>query len=421
MLEIRSVGFDKDKRKSGILYNQFYSAQRGINIFIINNQKIISKNYDTYAADRTQEIINYLKENLQSNDYKYIVLLTDDDAAYRFNIIEFLSQLPEFGLNKIADLKFRDSYYFIYDNKLKQLIKEEISHISSLHGYYNYQTGNYIAPKKYNLVCLRSIFHFFKEYVDSLKDKLNLNYILLDNLLNYNYSNDQNEIYLFCQSIDFQLITKPINKFLINTEQLTISMYNNTIKRYLSINIPVIDYSLENIASLDHPNIFYLPYQYNENEIEKLKKFYLDTPKIYDVAFCGSVSERRKKILDDIRNLGLTVLEITTDWADTRDMKIASCKMLINIHYRDDYNIYESMRCDRWAFATMPVLSEDSIYDELLDVKKNGVVLFYKYDELPMAVYHFIKNFKQPNPLSIEIIKNERLKILDNFKSIIFS
>ena len=68
------------------------------------------------------------------------------------------------------------------------------------------------------------------------------------------------------------------------------------------------------------------------------------------------------------------------------------------------------MRCDRWAFATMPIVSEDSIYDELLDVKKYGLVTFCPYDELVTKIIQTLKGANKHNLSAIKIIKHSRKK-----------
>lgn len=66
------------------------------------------------------------------------------------------------------------------------------------------------------------------------------------------------------------------------------------------------------------------------------------------------------------------------------------------------------MRCDRWAFATMPVVSEDSIHYGLLDVKKHGLITFCEYDQLILKTLEALKNFKKTNENIINTVKKER-------------
>lgn len=41
-----------------------------------------------------------------------------------------------------------------------------------------------------------------------------------------------------------------------------------------------------------------------------------------------------------------------------RDKEIGKC---YNLHFGPEYNVYESIRCERWRFAGMPVYSEPCV------------------------------------------------------------
>jgi hypothetical protein len=82
----------------------------------------------------------------------------------------------------------------------------------------------------------------------------------------------------------------------------------------------------------------------------------------YDVGFCGELSDRRLFILNELRQCGLNV-GVTQTWGIERDAFLASCTLLINIHYADDYNIFEAARCEPW-FSLKPIISECSLDDD---------------------------------------------------------
>lgn len=84
----------------------------------------------------------------------------------------------------------------------------------------------------------------------------------------------------------------------------------------------------------------------------------LQCPKEYDIAFVGGVdTEKRSRVLQNLHERGLRVHHIER-WGEDRDQEIAKCKILLNIHYDHDYTIFEAIRCERWIFAGMPVLTE---------------------------------------------------------------
>ena len=120
------------------------------------------------------------------------------------------------------------------------------------------------------------------------------------------------------------------------------------------------DYSLANIKILEKHGIKakYMPLQTTGPYLKKLKDFTEHT-KIYDIGFNGTISPRRKTILDKLAT-SFSVFT-STSWGDQRDMELAKCRVLVNIHYDTKYMIFESARCEPWLAAGVPVISELSI------------------------------------------------------------
>lgn len=120
------------------------------------------------------------------------------------------------------------------------------------------------------------------------------------------------------------------------------------------------DYSLANINILEKYGITakHMPLKTTGPYLEKLKRF-AECTKIYDIGFNGSMSPRRKVILDKLAT-SFTVLT-STSWGDKRDMELAQCRVLVNIHFDTDYMIFESARCEPWLAIGVPVISELSI------------------------------------------------------------
>lgn len=246
------------------------------------------------------------------------------------------------------------------------------------------------------------------EYIDSFNDNYKIEVLEISNQSCYKF----NGIYIFIQSIPEILVNSQMkNIILLNIEQLTIEKNIIMVNKLLNKNIKIIDYSIENIKLMENNNIGYLPYQYNDSEVYKLKIYNTIANKKYDVAFTGWISDRRRLIIDKLRAKGITVLLINNKWEDDRDMEIASARLLLNIHYNENYNIYESIRCDRWIFAGMMVVSEDSIYNESLDI--NNLVIFEKYDKLVDKVIEVINNYGKYNG---EFIINHR-DTINNIKT----
>lgn len=251
----------------------------------------------------------------------------------------------------------------------------------------------------------------FIEYAMSFGKRYSLKIAELSCIKSYT----DNNLYIFIQRIPDDLLKNPIkNMVLLNIEQITTPKYSDMIKEVLSKNIKVIDYSIENIhlinkiSPVTNNTIGYLPYQYEPNEVSKLETFVKHTPKMYDIAFTGWLSLRRKVIINKLKEKGFKVQLIKSKWGTNRDFMISSAKILLNIHYNESYNIYEAIRCDRWTFAGMMVVSEDSIENEELDISE--LVIFDKYDNLVDKVTEILNNYDEYHN---KFISNHKEMIVD--------
>ncbi len=102
-------------------------------------------------------------------------------------------------------------------------------------------------------------------------------------------------------------------------------------------------------------------------------------------------SEKRRKIINDLQSYGICVDEIS-GFRDLRDSKLFQYKILINIHYDDDYKIFEEMRCNRCIFNKMIVLSETSLYDDFHILKKH--ILVTDYNNIVDKVRDILRNYQ---------------------------
>lgn len=143
------------------------------------------------------------------------------------------------------------------------------------------------------------------------------------------------------------------NIYIINTEQLTRNYWLNNFKNY-SKNVKIIDYSLTNIELLKphREPIYYLPYTVNMEEI-------YDLPKIHDLCFVGEIGEYRSKITNKLKEKGIKINNITK-FGKERDDLLFQHKILLNIHFDQDYQIFEEFRCNRCIMNKMIVITEKS-------------------------------------------------------------
>lgn len=105
---------------------------------------------------------------------------------------------------------------------------------------------------------------------------------------------------------------------------------------------------------------------------------------------CSDNSPRRHEILQQLEQNNIKTLNVC-GWGDNRDTLIGSCKILINIHCTDSYKIYESLRCDRWTFSEMVVVSETLINDAVNDMSQ--IIILESYENIVNKIIHIINNY----------------------------
>jgi hypothetical protein len=232
---------------------------------------------------------------------------------------------------------------------------------------------NGIDISKYVLLCHNSDYNYIKEYIESVFKNNKL--IIYDN--NYDIINDNidylcirrppkfvnNTLYKYNTTSKYSCDNGPIflnyrKLSFLNLEHLTCKLNNKIIMKYMYPELDYYDYSLDNI------NIYgkgkYLPYIENIEETKKLKKL-MNVNKKYDVIFCGTYSKRRKNVIYYLLKKGINIKYFCKKFGDSRDKLIGQSKILLNIHEYNNWRIYESLRCERWRFAGMPIISENCI------------------------------------------------------------
>ena len=167
---------------------------------------------------------------------------------------------------------------------------------------------------------------------------------------------------------------------LLNMEQLTSASQVTWSNCY---HTAVLDYSLENIKvnKTLRPK-YYLPYQYNPNEIYNYEK-------TKDVCFVGlNENGRRGNILEQIP--GITLLE--TIYGKKRDEILFRHKILVNIHYSNLFSVHEQIRTTRCVFNKMIVITEPSTDDSLVPLREFMIVV--PYDKIVATVQFVLENYE---------------------------
>jgi hypothetical protein len=206
------------------------------------------------------------------------------------------------------------------------------------------------------------------------QDKSEKNTVFCDNPVLSNFSDflkseksPKSDLPIFVQRVFDNSTGKCV---VFNTEQLTRNDRDFICDFLSNEKIEEIwDYSLENIAILNSRGITktrHVPLVLWDSYREELES--LDSSIEYDVGFCGGVSPRREKILSDLEDLGFSVCRIYGEngyvLGNERDGALKKCSVILNIHYREDYKIFESSRCFNWLDIGKTVISESSMGED---------------------------------------------------------
>jgi hypothetical protein len=249
--------------------------------------------------------------------------------------------------------------------------------------------------------------------------------------------NDEHDIIIFLQVVpnhENTIIlknTKKVNIIICNTEQLTsnCNAFIFNVEPFFeycknkNVEIFVADYSEQNIKIIKENtfiqenkiNCYYLPYQYNKKEIDFLKS---ESTKEKKLITCGCQTDRRKQIREDLlENHGLKI-DVANGFYDARDKFMMKYKILVNISTKDEFTIYEHIRCDRLLFAGMVIISEHKTDEDLLDISE--FIIWCNKEELSEKIEEVLLNYdyysKKITQEKINIISNKRRDIYNNFR-----
>lgn len=255
------------------------------------------------------------------------------------------------------------------------------------------------------VLCHESEYKYMKEYIESFSDEI----------IQYNNETKFEVDEYMCVRRIPKLPEGSKIKFL-NTEQLCVPEKMAEYKAYVSQADEVFDYSENNIKLSGKGT--YLPYKERAQETEKLRG-YLDVPKEFDVVVVGTHSERRKKIVEELRSQFLRIDWITDLFGDDRDIRISKAHILLNLHYSDSYKEFESIRCNRWKWAGMRILTEpcnapDGISVVELDKLYTKLVKMLGPQRLPRIRIGLSMIVKNESHIVHEVL-NSSLPFIDTF------
>lgn len=179
----------------------------------------------------------------------------------------------------------------------------------------------------------------------------------------------------------------PEGSILYNTEQLSrSSMLSIVLNNIRSSNpVEIWDYSLANINILKGYDIIsrHVPLDIPGWYIEELNN-YRRNGITYDVGHSGTLTGRRLEIINLLKssNISINIIEL---FGKDRDIELAKCKIILNIHAEDDYKIFESCRCEPWLKLGVTVISENSLDNDPRCINVN-------YNDIVKTVVEFISD-----------------------------
>ena len=222
------------------------------------------------------------------------------------------------------------------------------------------------------------------------------------------------------------------NIMFLNVEMLSEKNRIEQVIQLLRLNIPLLDYSLANInymkLKIKELNINYkgtimwLPYQFNHQENVYIKN--TTNTFEYDVGIINAVIPnsktnynklvyKRNIMWDMIKKKDWKYINIL-GWGKERDDIISKCKVIINVHNFDVFNVFEHIRCDRLLFANKIIVSDKSVWQTQLDI--HDFVIWEDFDNIISKTQYILDNFNEFNKPYNNIYKiiDNRKKHLDN-------
>ena len=97
-------------------------------------------------------------------------------------------------------------------------------------------------------------------------------------------------------------------------------------------------------------------------------------------------------MLKRLADAGLEVVVLQAFGSDRDDFLLSRCAILLNVHYAEDYRIFEELRCNRCLYSGILVVSETSEMDETHPLKP--FIHFADLDQLPAKTLEVVGNLQ---------------------------
>jgi hypothetical protein len=187
----------------------------------------------------------------------------------------------------------------------------------------------------------------------------------------------------------YPVCTHPI--ILYNTEQMTrTAVLAAFVARAHQPDVAEVwDYSQANLAILAEHGIVgrHVPVGTTVGRAQEMREDISGQRQTYDIGFSGAISQRRAAVLLALQEAGLRVRNVPI-FGRARDRALAQSLCMLNIHFADDYRVFESVRCDPWLSVGVPIVSETSLDDDPRCIN-------VPYSELVSATVQLVQRLKE--------------------------
>jgi len=263
-----------------------------------------------------------------------------------------------------------------------------------------------------SLPCLyymaESFYTRIKEYSN---DEFQIN--ILNCVKNIQFLNDN--IYIIFNPFNkYDMIQMPSKYIIYNFENLT---NNNIYHELLTKAILVIDFSIHNVIKLNDHGIdaYFMPcISTNNCKFKDADNIVKDI----DVLFIGNLSNKRKLWLNNIINENYNIKIITNLFFEKSIEYFARSKIVLNIHYNNEYSLLEMSRIIPSLENECIILSEiynDEYYN---DIYKN-IIKKTNYNTLKSDIDNILNNYMITKQIvytnNNEVVKDNDLYILSKF------
>jgi hypothetical protein len=249
--------------------------------------------------------------------------------------------------------------------------------------------------KVVNIYYSNSVFRDIAESLECVFKKRNLTVNITHNI----DKNDSNLWVLFGVNELPPSVLLPQNYIVYQLEQISVSGNKWLTEKYVEIMKgakQVWDYSLKNVNKLTQggvKNVLNVPISYSDNlEVVDCSKI-PNGEKDIDILFMGSISPRRKELLERLKTIEGAKIMIADGglWGEERIGLIKRSKIVVNIHYYGPDSILEMARLSVLLANHSFIISETG-GDTSMEKRLEKGIVFGKYNELVTLCKKYLKD-----------------------------